>query len=144
MKKFIKISVIFLGVMFCLQIFAQTADDKKSLQGLWQAKSINKDGKDVSQDATKSLQLVFKEDKLTIKGNSGKDSTQECAYKIDSTKSPKHLDIFLQTSPILAIYELNNDELKICFKYTPPPSERPSSCEAGANMSIIVYKKQKT
>jgi uncharacterized protein (TIGR03067 family) len=150
MTTFLKILVICASLVFFLPPSTKTTDDKTSLQGLWQAQSVVVGGKDVSQEAAKFIQFIFREDKVIIKGNFGKDSTEECVYKIDSTKSPKHLDILppSPSEPILAIYELNNDELKICVRRSPSPEEsgeRPKTFEtkSDANLTLIISKQQK-
>ena len=150
MTTFLKIFVIGIGLVFFLPTTAKTTDDKKLLQGLWQAQSVFVGGKDVSEEAAKFMQFIFKDDKLIVKGNFGKDSAEECAYKIDSTKSPKHLDILppSQSQPVLAIYELNNNELKVCIRRPPSPKEsgeRPKTfeTESDANLTLVIFKQQK-
>ncbi len=127
----------------------QKDDDKKLLQGLWQVQYVIDYSGMNSLPAEAKYQFLFKEDKLIIKAFSAYDSTEECDYKIDSTKSPKHLDIRRpsQSKPVLAIYEINNDELKVCLKGGPilhrPPKdlemERPKNFDAESNSDLVVY-----
>jgi uncharacterized protein (TIGR03067 family) len=124
---------------------ALTESDSKLLQGTWQAQRVYMDTKEVTEEGAKNIQFIFNDAKIIIKGNYKGDPNRdiEGTYEIDSTKVPKHLDV-LAGDKILAIYELNNDELKVCVIKSPPPSERPTSfiSESDKKKSIYIFKKQ--
>jgi uncharacterized protein (TIGR03067 family) len=127
----------------------QKDDDKKLLQDLWQLQYvIDYSGVNSLGAETKYHQFLFKEDKFILKGFTSFDSSEECDYKIDSTKSPKQLDIRRpsQSKPVLAIYEINNDELKVCLErrilHRPPKDfemERPKNFDVESNSDLAVY-----
>lgn len=92
-------------------------DDVAMLQGAWNCVSGEEDGKIARKEKVARVQLTFKGDKLIIKGNFQDDRVESCSYKVDSSKSPRTLDFTppSQKVPVLCIYEINGDDLKICF-----------------------------
>lgn len=124
---------------------SEMESDIRSLQGVWQAQSGSKNGESFSRDLVARSKLIINDGELTMKGARGKDSTEIFNYRIDSTKSPKHLDFISVTDmrrSLLAIYELDGDELKICLLGN---NERPENFQdvSGESKSIIVFKKAK-
>ncbi len=99
-------------------------DDKDAIQGTWQVTAEEMGGKDVSKDEGELKDLanakwVFTSDKITFlvpgKGD------HSAAYKIDSSKKPKELDVTPLDGPpnekdkaMPAIYSLEGDVLTIC------------------------------
>ena len=117
--------------------------------GVWVAQSMEADGQKVPEEVVKRMRFTFKADKLLIKGNSKKqdDSEQECVYTVDAKQTPMHLDFTPpnQDKPVLAIYEVKDDELKICIRHASSKDGRPEKFEtkAGAKLVLFVFKKQK-
>jgi uncharacterized protein (TIGR03067 family) len=127
----------------------KAADDAKTaLQGVWNAQSMEVDGKPASAETVKHMRFTFKDDKLLMRGNVKDDSETECTYTVDPKPSPKHMDIVApgQARPILAIYELKGDELKICLRHARSTAGRPTEFATKANslLILIVFKKQKS
>jgi uncharacterized protein (TIGR03067 family) len=135
----------------CLVLACQpsrAADDPKdALQGVWVAQSMESDGKAVPEEARKRMRFTFKGDKLIIRGNDDSDREQDCTYKIDATKSPKQLDITTtkDRTPLLAIYEVKGDELKVCVRHASSDEGRPTgfATKADTRLVLIVFKKAK-
>lgn len=131
---------------FTLVIIASSAPaadkDADKLQGVWDGVSIEVDGKVAPDEAAKRMRLTFKGENLIIKGNFRDDREETCTYKVDSTKSPKTLDFKTPTQRelVLCIYELNGDDLKICFVKGSPthPKEMTSKKQA-----VITFKRGK-
>ena len=90
-------------------------DDKASLQGIWNAKSMEVDGKPAPAEAVKLMRFTFKGGNVSVRGNFNDDREEECSYAIDATKSPKHIDIKppKEDKSILGIYDIKGDELKL-------------------------------
>jgi uncharacterized protein (TIGR03067 family) len=118
--------------------------DGDALKGTWLVVSLERDGKvePISKDAVR----VITDDEytmtlhplLTIKGT----------YKIDPTASPKRIETTpssgpYKDKPLLGIYELDGDVLKIC--YALPGKDRPTafSSNAGSGWILSVHKKLK-
>jgi uncharacterized protein (TIGR03067 family) len=123
------------------------AADNDSLQGVWVAQSMESDGNAAPKKAVERMRFTFKEDKLLVKGNFDDDREESCGYKIDATKSPKHLDFTppKEEKPILAIYEINSDQLKLCLRHGGSSGGRPSdfSTKRNSGLVLIVFKRQK-
>src|ERR1051325_11030002 len=90
--------------------------DADKIQGTWKVVSIEVRGKSLG-DKAKGLRIIITKDKLEFKD--GDKSDGDFAYKLDSTKSPKWIDL----GPVgkggarndsKGIYALDGDELKIC------------------------------
>lgn len=136
----------------CLLVFSHRAtmagdDANKPLQGVWVAESMEVDGKPAPAKTVQRMQFTFKGDKLFMRGNFKDDRELECAYKIDTKQSPKHIDITPsdQKMPILGIYELEGDKLKACLRHASSSKGRPIAfgSEADSNLVLVVFKKQK-
>jgi uncharacterized protein (TIGR03067 family) len=139
-------------VALCLLTAAQTdapaADDpKEPLQGMWLTQSLEADGKLASAEVLKRMRFNFKADKLLIKGNFDDSREEECTYKLDPKQSPKHLDFTPATEkkPVLAIYEVTGDDLKICLRHGNSSKGRPTefATKADSQLVLMVFKKQK-
>jgi uncharacterized protein (TIGR03067 family) len=127
---------------------SKAADDAKDpLQGVWIAQSMESDGKAAPAAAVKKMRFTFKGDKLLVRGNFEDDSEETCAYKVDPKKTPKHLDFSppKEKKPILAIYAMKGDELKICLRHGKSSKGRPTefATKPDSDLVLIVFKKQK-
>jgi uncharacterized protein (TIGR03067 family) len=81
---------------------------------------------------------VFRFDKARGKGT----------LKLDATKNPKTIDALPdgpagKMGPILGIYEIDGDTLKLCF--AAPGMERPKdfTCKAGSGHTLTVWMREK-
>jgi uncharacterized protein (TIGR03067 family) len=122
-------------------------DDKASLQGVWIAKSMEADGKPAPAEEVKRMRFTFKGDKLLVRGNFDNDREEECSYEIDATKSPKHLDFTppKEEKPILGIYAVKGDELKLCLRHGNSSGGRPTefSTKPESDLILMVFKRAK-
>lgn len=135
------------SLLLVLAGIAAAPDDNAALQGVWNAKSMESDGRPEPAGSVKQMRFTFKGDKLLIRGNFQNDREEECSYKIDASKSPKHLDFTPPTEkkPILAIYEIKGDELKMCIRHGNSSGGRPKefSSKPGSNFILLVFVKAK-
>ena len=86
--------------------------DAEKIQGTWKVVSAEDNGRKAPDEAIKNLKLVITKDRITYKFG---DKTTKWSYKLDSTKKPKWIDLTEGGRTTLGIYELEGDNLKICF-----------------------------
>jgi uncharacterized protein (TIGR03067 family) len=126
------------------RVFAD--DAKEALQGVWAAQSMEADGRSAPPKVVEKMQYTFKGDKLLIRGNFANDREEEASYEIDADKSPKYFQFTPPRAPkpVLGIYELKGDELKICLRHGSSSKGRPTefASKPGSEQILIVFKKQ--
>ena len=97
--------------------------------------------------AVKGMRLTFKGDKLLVRGNFADDTVAECAYALDPKQSPKQLDFTPPKAgkPVLGIYEVKGDELKVCMRHADSKGGRPTAfaTKEGSGLVLIVFKREK-
>jgi uncharacterized protein (TIGR03067 family) len=130
------------------QISAEGAGDGvDTLQGVWAAQSMEADGKATPAEAVKQMRFTFRGDKLLLRGNFKDDREQECPFTVDPKKMPKQLDFTppKEKKPILGIYEVTGDELKVCLRHASSSEGRPTEfvSKADSKLVLIVFKRQK-
>jgi uncharacterized protein (TIGR03067 family) len=142
MTKFVLIAL----TLSSLAMTQPTASGENPLQGVWIAQSMEANGKPAPADAVKRMQFTFKGDKLYIKGNFDDDREEECPYKIDPKQSPKHLEFSppKEKKPILGIYEVKGNELKLCLRHGSSSGGRPTAFQTKteSGLVLILLKKQ--
>ena len=103
---------------------ASNKEEIRKLQGKWQFVLLEDNGKNSLKGA---VTVVFKDDKAIYQEP---DYRVEATFRVDGKKTPKHLDLTLPPDPkdkndkglkIQAIYQLDGDRLKICYRV--PPAE---------------------
>lgn len=113
----------------------------ESIQGTWTVVSIEDSGK--KQDIPKDNKVTITKDKITIEA--GGKTVSEHAYKLDSSKSPKWIDVTARGEKMPGIYELKDDVLKICNNEN-PRGKRSTRFESKANSEnevLMVFKRAK-
>ncbi len=144
-------SLLIAVTMCCLSISLPTglaADAKPAspLLGVWQAESLQFDGNAAPDEAAKKMRFTFKEDKLLIRGNFEDAREDVCDYKVDATTTPKQLDFTPpdKKKPVLGIYEVQGDTLKICLRHQESQAGRPTEfvSKPESQTILIVLKKQ--
>jgi uncharacterized protein (TIGR03067 family) len=119
--------------------------DLKALQGTWGVVSLEIDGKAVPADKAP------KELKITGKMLTGIGSV-EMTITIDATKKPKWLDMGLKIKDkevsFLCIYDVENDELKICMPIRVAgkafDNKRPENFQTAGKVVALYTAKRKT
>ena len=121
------------------------SEDAKKLEGTWVLTAGDNDGKKLAEEVLKSGRLTIDGDKHTVKVG---DTTYKGTHKLDPTKKPKTMDITDTEGPfkdktVLAIFELDGDEFKIC--YSLPGKDRPKDFAAkeGTGYHCHVWKREK-
>ncbi len=116
--------------------------DLEKIQGTWIVVSAEDSGGKAPDEAIKKLKLVITKDKITHKFG---DKTTNWSYRLEATKKPKWIDLIEGDNTTLGIYELEGDNLKICFPEG-RKGERATAFESkpnSANDILIVLKREK-
>jgi uncharacterized protein (TIGR03067 family) len=116
-----------------------------SLNGVWRAEYLEIEGKAASPEEVKSIFVTVNGKRLLVRLDGENSRAKEALIKIDSTKSPGHIDILPadgQAESVLGIYELSKNTLKVCLK-ADSGTRRPDKFETNANSEqiLIVFKK---
>ncbi|MGC4002489.1 MAG: TIGR03067 domain-containing protein [Pirellulales bacterium] len=121
-------------------------DDKSPLQGVWVGQSLITDGTPAPEADAQRMRFTFQKETLLLRGNFKDDNEAECTYTIDPKQSPKQLDFTppKEKAPILCIYEISGDTLKLCIRHAnnngPRPKEFVSTKDSPA--VLVVLKRQ--
>jgi uncharacterized protein (TIGR03067 family) len=120
-------------------------DAVKSIQGTWLPQTGELGGKEFSQDILKTIKLVIKDETYTV--TAGKEPDRG-TLKLDPSAKPKAMDIVGTDGPnkgktILAIYEVTDDMLRICYDLE--GKKRPAEFKTAKDTQqlFIVYKREK-
>jgi len=133
-------AMVALGVLV-LTASSAKADDQEKFQGVWKADKAVEGGMETSANEVSKMSIEFKGNKA-IPRRGGR-TEKDAEFKLDSSKSPKTIDIKEQGSTtVLGIYEFDGDRLKICF--AKEGGERPTKFKSpeGSKISYFVLKKQ--
>jgi uncharacterized protein (TIGR03067 family) len=109
------IVLAFAGLLLTSANSAEPKNDAKQLQGKWTLISAVRGGQEYPKEKLKGeVHFEITGDKIkTLNTQRGVDST----FKLDPSKTPKTIDIAGKEEdfPILGIYEVKGDNLKICI-----------------------------
>jgi uncharacterized protein (TIGR03067 family) len=150
----IRVSVFASLLIILGSVVADEASDAvdrevKKLEGTWTTTALTYNGKDVLAEGKSSFNFVFKGTEATVEGNDAiKKDYAKIRVKLDVTTKPKIMDITVaggiqKDAVIEGIYELKDDELKICAKVF--GNERPAEFASPDNSSVVllVLKREK-
>lgn len=119
--------------------------DAKKVEGTWLPTKMELAGTPLPDEVMKSIKMVLEKDKYLVTVGAQKD---EGTTKVDAKAKPKAMDITGTEGPnkgktFLAIYELNGDELKICYDLS--GKERPKKFETKPNTQLFlaIYQREK-
>jgi uncharacterized protein (TIGR03067 family) len=121
--------------------------DLAALQGTWEVKTLEYDGKDLTGEH--KLSFVFKGDTATVQGDPKvKKEYAKVKFKLDPTTNPPCADLTVTAgvqidATMEGIYELKGDELKLCVRVI--GNDRPLKFEspAGSSTALVTMKRQK-
>lgn len=115
------------------------------MDGSWTLTSGEVGGTKFPDEVLKSLTLVLKGEKSTLKTPNGDDIGR---VKLDPTKKPKELDVTGVEGPnkgktFLAIYELDGDTLTVCYDLDGKTRPTEFKSASGTKLFLAVYKRKK-
>jgi uncharacterized protein (TIGR03067 family) len=126
-----------------------TAESEKKevakFAGTWTMSECKYDGEDQSK---LKLKIVFKGNEGTVQGNdSVTDQYGKLKFKLDPSATPKSIDITIsagsQTDATMqGIYELKDDELRICAKVFGTGRPKEFAAPDGSSTVLLVLKKE--
>ena len=114
------------------------------LAGTWSVHELTYDGEDHSK---LKFKVVFKGNEGAVQGDdSVKDQYSKIKFKIDPSAKPKTMDITIaagsQTDATMeAIYEVKDDELRICAKVVGKDRPKEFAAPEGSNTVLLVLKR---
>ncbi len=112
----------------------QSKKDLEKLQGRWAAVSIEVEKKKAPDNEIKDVRIVIKKDRITI-------GEREATITLDTTKKPWWIDITTNDLALKGIYELDGDQLKICFNKDDRPTE--FATKPNHRITLFVLKRTK-
>jgi len=126
----------------------KTAQDAKAaLQGDWIVKSMEIEGQPLPGEVTKAIVLTFQGDRVIFRGKPGEQKPEEGTYTIDPLKSPKQIELKESPAkkPSLGIYELVNDELRMCMRDDASSKGFPTAfaTQPNSQLALIVLTRKK-
>jgi uncharacterized protein (TIGR03067 family) len=138
------LAVLFVGSMLAAGASGQEKGktDEDKIQGTWIPLYFERDGKKGPEGDLKDTKMTIAAGKLKVTMGP---KEMELGYKLDPTKKPKEIDITEteggKDQVHKGIYELDGDNLKICFAHA--PGERPTAIqsEVGRDHRIVVLKR---
>jgi uncharacterized protein (TIGR03067 family) len=124
---------------------ADAKEDAKMLEGTWLPVSGELAGEKFPDEVLKTMKLVVQDGKYTV--TVGKE-TDKGTVTIDAAKKPKEMDILGTEGPnkdkkILAIYELTDDTLKVCYALDGKERPKAFATKEGTKGFLLTYKRQK-
>jgi uncharacterized protein (TIGR03067 family) len=130
-------------VAVCLGLTSARGDVLKDLNGTWTISEAQLGGEKAPDDLLK-ITLTITDGKYSVKVG---ERTETGAFTIDAKQKPMTLDVSAENGPnkdkkMLAIFELSDDTLKVCYKldYSGRPKEFASTKDD--NQFLVTYKRK--
>lgn len=125
-------------------------DDARNLQGSWSLVAVEAKGEKAPEEQIKKekVKVIISADKIIIKNV---DRAEEFAYKIDSAKKMKTVDVVMVDRQrngdaqlnIYGIYELNGDSLKVCCSVKKDGRPTAFGTKPDSEDALMIFKRDK-
>ena len=134
-----------LGVI-CLALsplkYQKADDDLKLIEGAWIPVIAELSGQKLPDETLKDTRLILADGRYTYQNDHG-------AYTLAPSENPKAMDITGKEGPnqgktFLAIYELTEDTLRICYDLAGKTRPQEFATKAGTRQFLVTYKRAKT
>jgi uncharacterized protein (TIGR03067 family) len=131
--------------------------EQRSLGGTWVVESIVRDPREKGEGEGKGLKVVIVGERVVVKAPGEDKPIGGLIIKIDPTKKPRTHDLWVDETPagkprkatfkeppVLGIYELSRDTLRVCWAPL-EARERPTefASKAGTGHSLLVLKRER-
>ncbi len=130
------------GFLFSADVSKDDVEgDLEKIRGGWKVVSAEDSGHKTPDEVIKNLKWVITKDKITYTFG---EKITEWSYKLDPAKKPKWIDLREGDHTTLGIYDLDGDNLRICFPEG-GAGERSTAFESKANSVndvLIVLKRE--
>jgi uncharacterized protein (TIGR03067 family) len=136
-------------VLFVIAAFAFSsaalADDLKALEGKWKVETMEAGGQQIVPDEPEEMIIRVTGDRYERMTKDGPDGG---TIKLDETQNPKTMDVTdtegLDAGKVLlAIYELADDTLRVCYALNDSPRPTELTTKEGLPWVLITYKREK-
>jgi uncharacterized protein (TIGR03067 family) len=129
----------------CVSLGDESKESAKSLDGTWLAAEAELAGMKFPDEVRRSIKLVIADGKYTVTVGTMPDRG---TCKLDPSKKPMTIDITGTEGPnkgktFLAIYERNNDTLRVCYDLSGKSRPTEFKTTAGTQLFLVSYKKEK-
>lgn len=119
--------------------------DIEKWQGVWQAVSMENDGKPMPADQLKKIKLTVKGTDYHFQNGS---FHEHGSYKFHAAKNPKELDIVVgdgadKGKVYLVIYQVDDEQLTICLESGNKNRPRECTGKAGSGCVLEVWRRVK-
>lgn len=128
----------------CLS-FGDDQKEVKAMEGTWLPSTAELGGKPFPEETRKIMKLIMENGKYTVMVGTSPDKG---TVEYDSSKKPKEMTIKGTEGPnkgktILAIYEISNDTLRVCYDLS--GKARPTEFKTSENPLhfLVTYKREK-
>jgi uncharacterized protein (TIGR03067 family) len=125
---------------------AAPKNDQERMQGAWAIASLSKAGLSIPAAALKPARMTISATTMTM---SGVGPEQKASIKLDPTKTPKQFDVTYESGPMkgkteLGIYELTDNQLKICSASVEKPTRPTAFSSTPENMQDLLVLERAT
>jgi uncharacterized protein (TIGR03067 family) len=140
-KNKILLTIIIGCIAFLPLVTAFSIDDSKLIEGNWLIVEAELGGQKLPDEGIKDRKLSLKGGKYSIENDHGE-------YKIDPKTKIKSIDITGTEGPnkgrlILAIYELQDDSLRICYDLEGRVRPKEFITKSGTKQFLVTYRREK-
>jgi len=119
--------------------------DLASLQGDWKTVSAKRAGKDAPPAILESKLNVAKNTLTLISVRNGKERKEPINMKLDSSKSPKQIDLVDKEGKAknIGIYKIEGKKFTLCFTRASEPRPTQFASKEGSKTFLMVFERAK-
>lgn len=144
-RRFCWAVLVFVIVPFALaDDNAKAKEDAKKMEGTWKPVTAELAGKPLPDAVVKAMKMILTDGKYTVTIGEQKD---EGTVTLDPSREPRAMDIKGAKGPntgktFLAIYELNDATLRICYDLGGKERPKEFKTKPDTQLFLVEYKRQ--